>query len=211
MRSVLPLLTAMIAALIVIVPAPSPVPTILPSVSRTFPEVVFVQVCEAMWYPPHMHLSTLLRRELVRADQFWGKVERRAPNECWPWTAGRTVDGYGRLKWRERKLLSHRVAFALTHNWHPEYLPPEQLILHSCDNPRCCNPAHLSSGTHSDNRSHCAARQRTNCTKLTPDQILEIRAQLASGKGVRAIARAFGVTHENIRAIRSRQTWDWLS
>jgi len=47
-RSVLALKTRIVAAVIVIVPAPSPVPTIVPAVSRTFPELVFVQVWFAM-------------------------------------------------------------------------------------------------------------------------------------------------------------------
>lgn len=42
---------------------------------------------------------------------------------------------------------AHRVAYILTKGDIPDGL----LILHSCGNRRCCNPAHLRQGTQSEN------------------------------------------------------------
>jgi hypothetical protein len=42
---------------------------------------------------------------------------------------------------------SHRAAWKLTHGPIPDGLQ----VLHRCDNPPCCNPAHLFLGTQQDN------------------------------------------------------------
>lgn len=79
--------------------------------------------------------------------RFWPKVDRRGPLECWPWTASSlTTYGYGhiRLTSSRRKVLSHRLAYELANGPIPDGLK----VLHECDNPPCCNPAHLFLGTH---------------------------------------------------------------
>ena len=67
------------------------------------------------------------------------------------WTkacSDRGNDRYGRL-WYEGKIqLAHRVAYMLA----GDVILPGEVIMHSCDNPPCCNPAHLSAGTHADNK-----------------------------------------------------------
>jgi hypothetical protein len=41
------------------------------------------------------------------------------------------------------------------------------LVMHSCDNPPCCNPDHLSLGTHLQNMAECRAKDRYHRPKLT--------------------------------------------
>jgi hypothetical protein len=82
------------------------------------------------------------------AERFWSKVDKTGgPDACWPWLAGKTPLGYGRARWGGQTIYSHRVAFVVTTGeditgW---------VICHSCDNPSCCNPKHLWSGTQRDN------------------------------------------------------------
>lgn len=61
-------------------------------------------------------------------------------------------DGYGSIqetgKDFKRHYLAHRVAFMVYHNVE---IPEGKIVLHSCDNPSCVNPFHLSIGTHYDN------------------------------------------------------------
>lgn len=67
--------------------------------------------------------------------------------------------------WHGKTMRAHKLAYQL-HNG--IILPRERphksaiLVMHSCDNRPCCNPAHLSLGTHLDNRLDCVAKGRDN-------------------------------------------------
>jgi hypothetical protein len=45
-------------------------------------------------------------------------------------------------------------------------IPPGHVIRHSCRCPPCCNPAHLSTGTHQDNSDDSAIRRRQRFHRL---------------------------------------------
>ena len=71
---------------------------------------------------------------------FWGRVTKGAPDECWPWTGSTNEHGYGSVRRARRLVKAHRMAWMLTTG---EALTPDIHICHRCDNPPCCNPAHL--------------------------------------------------------------------
>ena len=81
------------------------------------------------------------------AQRFWKYVDRRGPDECWPWMGG-NVRGYGRFYVGGRQRAAHQVAWEME-NGRP--FPAGMESLHSCDNPPCVNPRHISPGTHGDN------------------------------------------------------------
>ena len=88
-------------------------------------------------------------------ERFWAKVDRRGPDECWPWTAGMGTHGYGvHYLPSGDQILAHRMALTLAQG-----LPaPGAHALHSCDNKACTNPRHLRWGTHQDNMREAAER-----------------------------------------------------
>lgn len=95
-------------------------------------------------------------------DRFWAKVERLGSTECWPWK-GCTV-AYGRGFFRISKkppIMRHasQVAWALKNG---RWIRPKEVVCHSCDNPRCCNPDHLWVGSQADNMRDMAAKGRGN-------------------------------------------------
>lgn len=83
-------------------------------------------------------------------ERFWGHVTKRAPDECWPWTGALSGDGYGRFKIARRLYSPHRVAHQLAAGRIGKR-QANLLVLHSCHNPACCNPAHLRLGSGSQN------------------------------------------------------------
>lgn len=74
-----------------------------------------------------------------QAARFWSGVNILGPSDCWKWTRELSNKGYGRFIANGHTVLAHRVAFTLG----KEPIPSGLLICHSCDNPPCCNPAHL--------------------------------------------------------------------
>jgi hypothetical protein len=97
------------------------------------------------------------------AERFWSKVDKRGPDECWPFT-GRTngngaYPGYGWIRGPEanrRPLAAHRISWEL----HNGPIPDGLFVLHKCDFPPCTNPAHLFLGTNRDNMRDAAAKGR---------------------------------------------------
>ncbi|MBN9687145.1 MULTISPECIES: HNH endonuclease signature motif containing protein [unclassified Corallococcus] len=83
------------------------------------------------------------------ADRFWAKVDRTNASGCWEWQGARLKSGgYGAFRIGDKTVRASRLAWELTHGPVPEGLIVRHL---ACDNPPCCNPAHLALGTMQDN------------------------------------------------------------
>ncbi len=132
-------------------------------------------------------LNTILADPALRAKlekRFWSKVDRRGPDECWPWTSKAVLSTlkYGALNLNGIVTGSHRVAYAIANG----SIPDDLLVRHSCDNPPCCNPKHLIAGTQADNVQDMITRGRNYTGAMTPDRISRAnqtrRANRASGK-----------------------------
>jgi hypothetical protein len=101
-----------------------------------------------------LECAGMARREAT-AKSFWSKTENQ-PSGCIVWTRSKNPDGYGNLSWNGRNTRAHRVAYALAHG----EIPQGMSVLHRCDNPPCCNPAHLFLGTQQDNIRDCVEKGR---------------------------------------------------
>jgi hypothetical protein len=85
-------------------------------------------------------------------------------------------------------------------------------VCHRCDNPPCCNPAHLFLGTDLDNHADMIAKGRRAVfagdanpgAKLTPGQVEEIRS--ATGLQ-REIAARFGISEASVGLIKRGKRW----
>jgi hypothetical protein len=89
-------------------------------------------------------------------ERFWAKVDRRGPDECWPWVGSRQQDGYGQLWNGSRLEIATHIALRL--DGRP--LEPGQYALHRCDNPPCVNPGHLIAGDARTNSHDMLAKGR---------------------------------------------------
>ncbi|HXI18492.1 MAG TPA: HNH endonuclease signature motif containing protein, partial [Chloroflexota bacterium] len=118
-------------------------------------------------------------KALPLTERFWSAVQICAEVDCWEWQLFRDKRNYGRVGIARGKSpqLTHRVAWELANGPIPDGL----LVCHSCDNPPCCNPAHLFLGTDQDNvddmrrKGRGAFGERSGGSKVTAEQVLEIR------------------------------------
>ena len=144
--------------------------------------------------------------------RFWQHVDIRGPDECWPWQKALNV-GYGVIGNHGRNILTHRLAYELTCGPIPEGM----LVCHSCDNPACCNPAHLWLGTPADNmydrhaKGNYAKGARHPNSKLTTEQVHEIR-RLAAMHSITqtAIGEHFGIDQTTVSDIVRHKSWRHL-
>lgn len=128
-------------------------------------------------------------------ERFWAKVAISDPEDCWEWTAARRPDGYGRFVLPGNR---HGRAHIFSYELHRGAVPDGAGVLHSCDNPPCVNPRHLSVGTQADNMGQMADRRRWP-RKLTDDQMMEVRDSPGSQA---AIAQRFGISQSYVSLIK---------
>lgn len=98
-------------------------------------------------------------------ERFWSKVNIGNPNECWEWGSSRNKKGYGQFTLYDRKsfnVKAHRMAWEVTNGKIPDGL----FVCHHCDNPPCCNPAHLFVGTNSDNMKDASSKGRLRLPRI---------------------------------------------
>lgn len=148
--------------------------------------------------------------------RFWRQVDRRGPDECWPWTAHTNNQGYGMIGVETRgvfhKALSHRIAWEMQNGPIPEGLK----VLHRCDTPLCVNPRHLFLGTMKQNTEDMVAKGRSargvkhGSAKLTPDEVLVIRNEYAAGETIEDLASRFCVSEWAVSDIVTNRNWKWL-
>jgi hypothetical protein len=137
-------------------------------------------------------------------DRFWAKVKKGTGDECWEWQAFKDRQGYGQTGLRNvEELRAHRYSWFLMNG----PIPPGHYIRHSCHNPGCVNPAHLSSGTPQENSDDMVRSGRSN-TKLTEEQVGSIRRSYVPWvMGYFLLGKIFGVTKSSIENIVKGATW----
>ena len=148
----------------------------------------------------------------TQRERYDMSVAVMSPDECWLWTRCRCGNnGYGVITWDGRKQAAHRVAWQIACGPIPDGLS----VLHACDNPVCCNPAHLFLGTHIDNMADMKAKGRGRSggrmnAKLTESQVIEARRRYTPRSptdGVHALAREYGVAYATMREAIAGKTW----
>ncbi len=152
------------------------------------------------------------RRRTSLKVRLWSRIDVRGPDECWPWTGAPNANGYGvvhiygRGGWNE---MAHRLVYRARVG----PIPPGHGVLHRCDNPPCCNPAHLFTGTQAVNiadaveKGRIAIGERHSQAKLTDEQVLWIRKSPLS---TREAADLLGVHYNTVLVVRLGRTWTHL-
>lgn len=140
--------------------------------------------------------------DLNTIARFWSKIDVAADTNCWEWRAALNNKGYGRFKIDGKLVSPHRVAYEMAngpieednHQYHGN------VVMHICDNPLCCNPAHLKVGKQRDNVRDMARKHRCMPSgKIS----LELKRQIAdSVLPSREAAAKYGVSRYSVMRIR---------
>lgn len=153
-------------------------------------------------------------------EVLWSKVDKRSDDECWPWKGTITKGGYGRVQINDWNYYAHRVIFNLAYPGIIDIKAPKStdekgFLLHSCDNPCCCNPKHLRVGTHADNMADKVAKGRSPDfsgdkgprAKLTMTQAREARQMKKDGMSTRELAIRFGISLPSMKTLLAGKSY----
>lgn len=163
--------------------------------------------------------------------RFWQKVDQSAGQDaCWLWTTAHTHVGYGRFALtHQRTVYAHRLAYFLTYG----EIPTDKIVCHRCDNPTCCNPAHLFVGTHKENvqdmidkgrkprgENHWTFRspnsvargERQGSAKLSEEQVISLRTRYEAHDCERKeLAAEFHIDVTHLWRIAKGRNWQHIS
>ncbi len=136
-------------------------------------------------------------------DVFEGRFDKT--NGCWEWKGTRNGYGYGIfLLPGEKPVRAHRYSY----QFYVGLIPDDKVIMHTCDNPPCVNPAHLRIGTKAENNADAARKNRTNRGlqhwngRLSDADVAAIRA---SNEPKPVLAKRYGVHYSHIWRIKAGQ------
>lgn len=143
--------------------------------------------------------------------RFWKMVDKKEEDECWIFIGCKNKDGYGKMSKGNSKLDStHRISYEL----HKGNIPENMVVMHTCDNPSCCNPKHLILGTQNDNMQDMISKRRfvprNTPYKLTEEQMIEIRNNYIGKRGEKVkLAKEYDVVVTTITNILNNKSWKW--
>lgn len=121
--------------------------------------------------------------------------------QCWPWKGTTNKkDGRPYFTIDRKRRPSYAIVLELSTGRQQE---EGQVVRHNCDNPVCCNPAHLDWGTHQDNMNDMKERERHGLSKIVVRAILKLLSEQRSHSD---IAELYGVSRETVTAINNRRT-----
>lgn len=145
-------------------------------------------------------------------------VARSVRNEsgCLEWTGPKDGCGYGTTFFQKHTYGAHILAWRCANGGKP--VPIGYVVMHSCNNPSCIEPSHLSIGTQADNMQHaskCGAlsgvhRQRGSKRYnaiLNEDIVLQIRLKHRDGAALRVLAEKFAVPLHCVRSVVTNKAW----
>ena len=154
--------------------------------------------------------SVYAQRHKTIQDRFNEKIDKT--EGCWYWRSAVGSRGYG-IFWHssERKsVFAHRFSYELHHGKTPE---SGKVVMHSCDNPLCVNPAHLSVGTTKDNaldakqKNRLAVGERNGGGKKLSEKQVYIIKMMKGAIGSTKMASIFNVSSNTIKRIRNGKIW----
>lgn len=179
-----------------------------------------------------------MNNQLEFNQQVWDacveKALRTATQEgdCICYRKNKSAAGYGRVFVMGERRPLHRVLMEAKVG---RRLNPEELVLHSCDNPPCASIGHLRIGTLRDNALDMVARNRhpnlygpnrptkqptpeqrprgsrVHGAKMDDEKVRQLRSLRALGFPFRELTQIYGIKDATARKIAAGRTWRHVS
>lgn len=151
------------------------------------------------------------RRRRTLEEILWPRITIGQEDECWEWQASRNQKGYGTVMYKGGSRLAHRMVYQHVNG----EIPQGMMVCHHCDNPPCCNPAHLFVGTAEDNAADRDAKgrhtpspgSRNGFAKMDEERVAALRAFVAAGHTQVEAAVAFNIGQSTVSEIVRRKRW----
>ena len=146
-------------------------------------------------------------------ERMESKTSKAGENDCWLWTASCDTAGYGIIRIDNKLRHASHIAFEIYNN---KPVPHDMLIMHSCDNPLCVNPKHLSIGTKLLNNVDKKKKGRCNprrgnehpMSKLNTNTVKEIRCLFKQGHHTfTSLASLFNINRTTVSRIINNKLW----
>jgi hypothetical protein len=162
------------------------------------------------------------RRTLEEAKALYlSRVERRGPDECWPYVHAEEVEssrkrlGHTMFHTGERSMPTSRFGYEVAFG---PIGDDSLFVCHTCDHGWCQNPAHWFLGTQAQNMRDAAEKGRIitpdnrgarhGMAKLTEAQVEEIRARYARGDiRQRDLGAEYGIGQQQVSRILRGDSW----
>ncbi len=144
-------------------------------------------------------------------ERLWSLVDKRGEDDCWEWQGAKNHQGYGQLQFQHQKHMTHRLAWECA-NQKMAVL----FILHSCDNPPCCNPKHLREGTQQDNANDASERGRMGQGQQKRPDVIDIdtvrraRILFAQGFSRKQVMFIEDITYRSARDVDTARSFQWV-
>lgn len=130
--------------------------------------------------------------------------------ECLEWPRFAKGQLYGHMKVLDTHFTAHRFFWEIVHG----RIPRGQCVMHSCDNTRCVNIAHLKLGSLADNvrdmvekKRHIHGR-RHHSARLTEQEVYACRRlHVEQGYGSRRISELIGINKSSTEKLLVGKTW----
>lgn len=136
------------------------------------------------------------------------------PVACVPWGGKVNEHGYGRFTRNGYRTYAHRWAYCDANGIHPSDIEGV-VIMHSCDNPVCVNPLHLSQGTRSDNvkdmdkkgrrRNSCVSGENHHMVRVSDELALKIISEYDGTVTQKALSQKYGVPPATMNRIVNKK------
>jgi hypothetical protein len=155
----------------------------------------------------------------IKEERFWKCVDKTPGfgpwGDCWFWKSSLSGNDRGSLYFSGKAKTAPRISYEIHHG---VILPPcmnlteKNLVCHSCDIPRCVNPAHLWLGTDKDNAIDRNNKGRgyvvsVSKPKLDEHMVRQIRELTIQGEKTIDIAKKFNVNRKTIRSVLNGKSW----